>query len=195
MELVICEFWEERKWFLAEGRFLSGLIQLMQMHFLVGEVSGRDPGYCTRRECDRWNLVLMKAGKGRDPFWGQSRLIENCNLKSSHSSLGQMVAFWCMVSGIQHWCSFLGPQQVPPKLDQASGLGIRYLILIILFLCPAFQQSYFWSVTLDKNRSCCRRKLGSTAFIGSQRGDTLKRLRTPNLDADDLGLNPSSIAT
>lgn len=62
MELVMFEFCKEGKRVLAEGRFLSGCIQVMQLHFLVGEVSGRDPGCCTRRECHRWNLVLIKSG-------------------------------------------------------------------------------------------------------------------------------------
>lgn len=63
---------------LAEGRFLSDLIVLMQSPFLVAEVSGRSIS-CTKRECDSWNLALMRA---RGPFWGQTKLIQ-----CSHSYL------------------------------------------------------------------------------------------------------------
>lgn len=44
LKLVMSEFYEERKWFLAEGGFLSDCTKKTQLHFLVGKVSGRDPG-------------------------------------------------------------------------------------------------------------------------------------------------------
>lgn len=44
VKLVMSEFYEERKWFLAEGGFLSDCTKKTQLHFLVGKVSGRDSG-------------------------------------------------------------------------------------------------------------------------------------------------------
>lgn len=75
----LCLSLERKGSLLAEGRFLSDLIVLMLSPFLVAEVSGSDPSSRTRRECDSWNLVVMRA---RGPFWGQTKLIQ-----SSHSYL------------------------------------------------------------------------------------------------------------
>ena len=61
-ELDISEFGEERKCLLAEGRFLGDLIPLMRSPVLVGDVSGQDPSSCSRRECDRRDLILMRSG-------------------------------------------------------------------------------------------------------------------------------------
>ena len=61
VKLVMFEFCEERKWFLAEGRFLSDCTKKTQLHFLEGKVSGRDPGSCSRKD-DRLNLFLIKLG-------------------------------------------------------------------------------------------------------------------------------------
>lgn len=70
MELL-CLSLERRGSLLAEGRFLSDLIVSMQSPFLVAEASSRDPSSCTRRECDSWNLVVMRA---KGPFGGQTSL-------------------------------------------------------------------------------------------------------------------------
>lgn len=48
--------------FWLRASFLMLSQQVMQLHFLVGEILGRDPASCTRGECDRWNLVLVKSG-------------------------------------------------------------------------------------------------------------------------------------
>ena len=37
VKLVMFEFCEERKWFLAEGRFLSDCTKKTQLHFLEGK--------------------------------------------------------------------------------------------------------------------------------------------------------------
>lgn len=74
---------EERK-SLAESRFLSDLIVLMQSPFLVAEVSGRDPSSCTRRECDSWNLVLMRAGVHFGARLGISRAVTVVHKATAH---------------------------------------------------------------------------------------------------------------
>ena len=85
VKLVMFEFCEERKWFLAEGRFLSDCTKKTQLHFLEGKVSGREPGSCSRRD-DRLNLFLIKLGIC---FGALNRLIQNCDLQSSLTSQGQ----------------------------------------------------------------------------------------------------------
>lgn len=126
MELDIFEFGEEGKCLLAESRLLSDLIPLTQSPLLVGDVLGRDPSSCTMRECDRWNLILMRPGTH---FRDRVCLSRTAGCRAVTLLRGrplQMAEFWCLVSGIQGWCSFPGPLKVCPKLHWASGLGVSF---------------------------------------------------------------------
>lgn len=125
--------------FWLRASFLMLSQQVMQLHFLVGEILGRDPASCTRGECDRWNLVLVKSGIYFGTTVGISRtIICKAITLSWVKAIANGTEFCFLLSGIQHWCSFLGPQQLLPKLDWASELDVRHLTLIIFFFALLF---------------------------------------------------------
>lgn len=128
-------FNEERKWFLAEGGFLSDCTKKTQLHFLVGKVSGRDSGSCRRRD-DRLNLFLIGTCFGA--WTGLSRAVI-CRAVSllrgkDTANSEEFCAVWleaCNTSIISE------PQQVPLRLDwawaQCQAFDPDHTFLTLLF--------------------------------------------------------------
>lgn len=72
------------------GQFLGDLMLSACLRFLVDAAQAEIRAHALGEHA----IVASGFDRGRDPFGGQSRLIQNCNLQSSHTSLEQGHCKW-----------------------------------------------------------------------------------------------------